>query len=386
MRLLIVIPSFYPAIGYGGPIFTSYYTANELSKLYIEVRVATTNANLDRKLDILPNVWHKMGNKFFVKYYNETIINKFSVALFFNLWKDIRESDIVHIQGLFSTPVPIALFYASFFNKKILLTPHGTLGKWCINSGSRLKSLWLKLLIQPFNKKVIWHATSQQEKEEILALFPEAKVIVIPNGIKFEEFQNYNILSKEEYSKKFTGKKLTANKIIVSMGRLQKKKGFDILIDAFNHVLKEYPDAKLLIAGGDEGEKENLKKQIKKLNLENKVFLIGLIKGQDKIDFLANADLFVLPSHNENFGVVFAESLAAGTPIIASKNTPWQEVEKYNCGKWVENSVEATARAIDEMLRKDKEIMRQNAKQYAKKYDWSNIAVRFKELFEEMIK
>ena len=77
--------------------------------------------------------------------------------------------------------------------------------------------------------------------------------------------------------------------------------------------------------------------------------LILFGKKQEKVDFFVNADLFVLPSHNENFGLVYVEALAAGTPVVASKNTPWEEVEDANCGKWVNNCVVETAKAMIEM-------------------------------------
>lgn len=385
MKLSVVIPSFYPAVVYGGPIFTSLHTVEELAKLGIEIRVSTTNANMTKRLDIEPNVWHKQNDHLFVKYYNEIIVNKLSFALLLALWKDVKDADIVHVQGLFSYPVPIALIYSKLFKKRILLTPHGTLGQWCLSSGSRFKLLWLKCLIKPFNSKTIWHATAEMEKMEILSVFPDAKVKVIANGIQIREFQNFNALTQNDFTKKFVNKALDTEKVIVSMGRLQKKKGFDILIDSFVKVLKQYPDVKLFIAGQDEGEKEDLQTQIEKLDLEEKAFLIGQISGQDKVDFFANADLFVLSSHNENFGIVYAESLAAGTPIIASKNTPWSEVEEADCGKWVNNSIDETANAILDMLKKDRELMRVNAKRLAEKYDWINIAVQFKEVFKKII-
>ncbi len=384
MKLSVVIPSFYPAVVYGGPIFTSLHTVEELAKLDIEVRVSTTNANMVKRLDIKPNIFHKQNDNLFVKYYNETIVNKFSFALLLGLWKDIKDADIVHVQGLFSYSVPIALIYAKFLKKRVLLTPHGTLGQWCLASGSRLKSLWLKWLIEPFNSTTLWHATAEMEKREILSVFPNANVQVIANGIQVHEFEKHKTLTSNEFIRKFTQKIIDAEKIIISMGRLQKKKGFDILINSFVKVLQHYPQAKLLIAGQDEGEEGNLQKQIAAFDLKDKVFLIGAINGQDKINFLANADLFVLPSHNENFGIVYTESLVAGTPIVASKNTPWSEVEEADCGKWVNNSVDETADAILEMFEKDREQMRKNSKQLAKKYDWKNIALQFKEVFEKM--
>ena len=127
-----------------------------------------------------------------------------------------------------------------------------------------------------------------------------------------------------------------------------------------------------------------LDKLIQQLNLTNKVFFVGEILDQDKIDFLANADIFAFPSHDENFGNVYIESLAAGTPIVASLNTPWQEVEAANCGKWVPNTIEETSKAMLELLTKDRELMRFNTKAMANKYEWQNIALQFKKLFEEM--
>ena len=209
---------------------------------------------------------------------------------------------------------------------------------------------------------------------------------MIPNGIYVEQFQKSNKISKQSYLKKYTKLDVeNSNKIIVSMGRLQKKKGFDILIDSFHNILDIYPNSYLLIAGPDEGEKESLTNQIQKLNLINNVFFIGNIENQDKIDFLANADLFVLPSHNENFGNVYLESLATGTPIVASTATPWQEIEAYDCGKWVNNTVDETVKAISEMLNKDRMKMRENSIKLASGYDWKNIAIKFNRLFKEMI-
>lgn len=386
MKINLIIPSFYPATIYGGPIFSTLHTCKELAKLEnIDINVSTTNTNMYSKLDVETNKDIKFEDNFYVKYYDETKVDKFSLQLFLNVWKDIKKADIAHIQAIFNTPVPISLLYAKLFKKPIVLSPRGSLGEWCIGNGSRFKTMWLNYLLKPLVKNITWHATAEQEKDEILTHYPDAKVAIIPNGIEYDKFQISNFLSKNEYIKKFTNQDCEPNKIVVSMGRLQKKKGFDILIDSFLETLKSFPNSILLIAGSDEGEEENLKKQIKTLNLENNVFLVGNISGQDKIDFLANADLFCLPSHNENFGNVYVESLASGTPIVASKMTPWSEVEDYECGKWVKNSIEETSKAMNEVLKKDREMMRINSKKLAFMYDWKTIANNFKILYESIL-
>ncbi|WP_108063685.1 glycosyltransferase [Poseidonibacter lekithochrous] len=388
MKISLIVPSFYPAIIYGGPIFSTLNTSKELARLSdIEVYVSTTNANMTSKLDVVTGKYIKLEKKLNVKYYDETVINKISLSFIFGIIKDIQSSDVVHIQSIFSISTPISLYFAKKYKKPILLSPRGQFGEWCLDNGSSIKGKWLKYFIKPFNDIVIWHATAQQEKDEILSIFSTAKVEIIPNGIYVDEFKKYNIIDKKKYLKKYLRINIkNIDKIIVSMGRLQKKKGFDILIDSFFELLKEYPNSYLLIAGPDEGEKVNLIKQIEKLGLNEKVYLIGNIKDQNKIDFLSNADLFVLPSHNENFGNVYLESLAAGTPIVASTNTPWSEVEEFNCGKWVSNSVYETSRALIDIIKRDRKEMRKNSIRLASKYDWSDIASQFKILYERMYK
>lgn len=386
MKISLIIPSFYPATVYGGPIFSTLYTCIELSKLKnININVSTTNTNMYNKLGVEVNKDIKFEDNFYVKYYDETKVDKFSLQLFLNVWKDIKKSDVVHVQAIFNTPVPISLFYAKLFKKPIVLSPRGSLGDWSLTNGNKYKKHWLKFLIKPFVKNIHWHTTAQKEKDEVLSIFPDAEVHVISNGIQYNDFQNYKVYSKKEYLRKFINKDFDVNKIIISMGRLHKVKAFDILIDSFNKTIKLFPNSVLLIAGGDEGEEKNLKNQIQNLKLENNIFLIGAISGQDKIDFLTNADLFCLPSHNENFGNVYIESLATGTPIVASKMTPWSEVEEYNCGKWVENSIEKTSQAMNEILNSNRETMRENSKKLALKYDWKNIALDFKNLYESVL-
>lgn len=387
MKISLVTPSFYPATVYGGPIFSTLYASQNLARLNdAEVFVSTTNANMTTKLDVFTGRWEKFEERFFVKYYNETIVDAFSLSMLLNVWKDIRDADVVHIQYMFNSTTIIGLVYALLFAKPIFLSPRGSLCKWCLEQGNRSKKYWLHFLIRPFVNKIVFHSTAVQEKDDIMAQFPNAQVEIIPNGIEYEFYQVYNKLTPKEFAETFIKRKLDVDKIIISMGRLQKVKAFDILIDSFSNIIAEYPNAKLFIAGQDEKEGGNLNQQIGNLGLQDSVFLIGEVHGQKKIDFFANADLFVLMSHSENFGNVYIESLAAGTPIVASQGTPWSSIEIQKCGRWVENSVENTSEAILEILKCDRELMRVKSKQFAKKYDWKYIAIQFNNVFRKMIK
>jgi glycosyltransferase involved in cell wall biosynthesis len=261
----------------------------------------------------------------------------------------------------------------------LIISPRGQFGKWCLGQGNKFKKLWLHAFIQPYITKLYWHLTSEAEQKEVLAVYTEARTFIIPNGIDTSVLDNRNQRKDKLFYKKYSEIVYEESIIIISMGRIHKKKGFDILIEAFKKVQLQAQDSILLIAGEDFGEKSNLINLISSQNLTKKIFLVGHIEGEEKINFLKNADVFVLPSHDENFGMVYGEALAAGTPIVASTNAPWQDVEKFNCGKWVENTPDQFAVAITEILNSDSIQMGKNGRKYVEEHcSWDKIAIDFK--------
>lgn len=383
MKIVVVIPSFYPAVVYGGTIFSSLNTCKALVHMGNEVYVSTTNTNMHNRLDVPANRWTDVEG-IQVKYYNETVVDKISLPLLSRVWKDIRRADVVHIQAIFNTPVPAALFYARLLNKPVLLSPRGVMGDWIMNQGNSFKKYWMKFLIAPFAGKIVWHATAEQEAAEIRSRFPKAQIVVIPNGIDIAPFKKNRYLDTKAYLKKFTGQERLADKVVVSMGRLHKKKGFDLLIEAFAEIGQQ-ENAVLLIAGQDEGEKQVLENKIAALNLQDRVFLTGPVHAEDKVDFLIHSDLFVLTSHNENFGNVYAEALASGIPVVASIHTPWQEVEEYACGRWVPLEKNKISDAMTALLKENKEEISIRCRNYVKRFSWDETAGKLQTQFSEML-
>lgn len=387
MKVCDIIPSYFPAVVYGGWVFSTLDIHKQFASVGIEIFVSTTNDNGKTTIKAKADEFVKLQENIAVKYYPQTIREKFSFNMLFNLWKDIKPADVIRIHGIFSASTPIGLFSAFFLNKtnRVLLSPHGCMGNWCLKDGNKFKKPYLFFLIRPFANKVIWHATAEQEAEEIRANYPKANVKVISNGIYVNEYQNANKLSHAEFAKKYGNSTVVPEQILISMGRLHKKKGFDILIRAFKIIRQQLPKAVLFIAGEDFGEKDKLDKLIAELNLCDCIFFTGLISGQDKTDFYANADVFVLPSHNENFGMVYAESMACGTPVVASKDTPWKEIEELKIGRWVENTPAATAEAAIDILNRDYRKMGQEARKFIdQNYSWENIGKKFQSLFLEI--
>jgi glycosyltransferase involved in cell wall biosynthesis len=380
----IISPSFFPATYYGGPIFSTYELAKAIKQQGIDIKVITTNANGKEKLKLTTGIFHYLENDLPVKYYQSLDSKGTSVSMVFNLWKDIREADLVYLVSVFSFSTPLTLICCKFLNKPLIISPRGQLGEWCLKSGSRFKKLWLKLFIKPFAYKIKWHVTSQQEKNKIETMFPGVHAFIVPNGIDLKGYNKRNLDKDKAYFKKFGAEVNSDSSVIVSMGRLHTIKGFDILIDAFAIFQKKNPNSFLFIAGEDYGEQENLDEKIKVLGLGNKVFLVGQINDlNEKVNILSNADVFALASHNENFGMVYAEALAVGTPIVAGTNTPWQDAEEYGFGKWVDNTPEKFAEAIAQVLNSDVRKMGEIGKRYIEvNFNWEKIA----RLFIENIK
>lgn len=366
MKIALVIPSFYPATVYGGSIFASYYLTREAAKNGLNICVFTTNANGNERLKVVSNKEVQLDD-FKVKYYHEQWIKFFSFRLLIGLWNDIKSADVLHLQAIFSYPTPIALIYAFLLNKKVLFSPRGSLSKYTFQSGGFIKKMWLNFLIKPFTKKVFWHATSTKEKEEIKHRFPKAKIHLISDGTYVESI-----------------KAVTKDNYIAALGRLHPVKGYDLLIRAFAEVQKKHADLVLKIAGEDDGEKSRLEKVAQENNLVDKVLFLGNVSGVEKEQFLQKAKCLVMPSHTENFGIVAVEAMALGTPVIASKNTPWEVIEKRKAGCWVENNPKNLSESIFGLLEENQEEYQKNAQSLAKEYDWRHIAKQYQQVLEEI--
>ena len=335
------------------------------------------------RLAVPTNTWTPLTG-FQVKYYSETIIDKLSVRLLINLKKDLMYSDVVHIQAIFNTPTPVALREAKKLNKPVLLSPRGVLGDWIMGNGNPMKKLWLKFFIKPFASNIHWHATSEQERDEILRHYPDARVHIIPNGVNIEMIQN-EIQDQKAGLFEFYAEQKVEGPVIVSMGRIHAKKGYDILIKSFKLLLDDFPKALLFIAGKDEGEQRKLEQLIGKLDMKKKVIFTGPLDKQEKFNFMAHADLFALASHNENFGNVHLESLACGTPIVASKHTPWNEAIEYNCGLWVANTPIDFYEAMKTVLQNPTVYTKENCLRLANKYSWESIGQMFSDTYQKML-
>jgi glycosyltransferase involved in cell wall biosynthesis len=378
MRICLVSSSFYPATFYGGPISATWGLSKKLAEKGVDVYISTTNANGNSRLKVNTNKFVQQEKKLFVKYYHEQLINRFSLAFIFGIWTDIKQAELVYIQYLFHYTVLFSLLISIIQRKKIIICPRGSFSSFTLSKKLPLiKALWLRLFIKPFCKSIDWHASSYLEENDIKRRFPDAIVEIINDGVDFESFQEFKKYEKDVLLAKYTNIQFRdISNIFFCMGRLHEIKAFDVLIDAFSLFVKQDKNAKLIIAGGNDGVGEKLKQQIIDLKVQDSVFLIGAIVFKDKNILLNNCDYFALASEFESFGIVIVEALSCGKPIVLSNKTPWRNLELNNCGILVDNDKASFYNAFSRII--NEEYDSKVIKDYVKSnYDWSIITDRF---------
>jgi glycosyltransferase involved in cell wall biosynthesis len=255
--------------------------------------------------------------------------------LFFFLKLPKTSEKIVHIHSLWMWPVLFPGFLKGFKNYKLVISPRGSLSPWSMKNGHFVK----KIVWMFFQKKVIKnadliHATSKLERDEIRSLGFRNPIVIVPNGIDGLG-SNYKVLRE--------------TKVVLFLGRIHKKKGLDILLRSWKEVSTCFPDWILKIVGPDDGYADEVNRLILDLSLEN-VFLLGEQIGENKYLSYGEAEIFVLPTYSENFGMTVAEALMVGTPVIVSKGAPWADVVTNNCGLWEEISVESFSKGLEKLM------------------------------------
>ena len=377
-RVCLISSSFYPATFYGGPISATWDLSRRLSEKDIQMYISTTNANGISRLNVETNKFIQKDSNLFVKYYHEEVINKFSFAFICGIWSDIKNADIVYIQYLFHYTVLFSLLFCVFQRKRIIICPRGSFSLFTLsNRIPFLKRVWINLLIKPFHRIIEWQASSNLEKNDIKRTFPDASIYVINDAVDFRSFQDFEIFDRVKLLEKYTKTKFkNVSYVFFSMGRLHAIKNFDVLIHAFSLFVKDHKEAKFIIAGGNDGVEYKLRQQILDLELENSVFLIGAINFEDKKILLNNCDYFSLASDFESFGLVVAEALCCGKPVVVSDKTPWKDLQQNQCGILTNNDEISFYKAMLKVieLNYDTKIIKDYV---VANYDWSIIVNKF---------
>lgn len=233
-----------------------------------------------------------------------------------------REPGIVHNHSLWSMVNVASGCVVPGHRAKLVTSPRGTLAEWALQRNRHLKRLLWLLQKRALQRADLLHATCDQELQEIRSLGLRAPVVLIPNGIDVPDL---------------AGDEPTARrKTLLFLSRIHPKKGIDELLRAWQALEPVHPEWRLVIAGTGEARHEQHVKELAGVLELQRVEFPGPVYGAEKSATYCAADLFVLPTHAENFGLVVAEALAHGCPAIVTRGAPWSGLVAERCGWWIE--------------------------------------------------
>ena len=298
----------------------------------------------------------------------------------------VARADLVHVHSNWTFPVWRAAHCALVAGKPLVMSPHG-----CLSPASLAHSAWKKRLAGLFDRRYlrqasVIHATSEMERDWIERYVGKGpRIAVIPNGVEMQAFPGTPRETKPA----------SRTRQVLYLGRLHPLKGLELLLDAWKGVgganngrLEACPTAwQLVIVGPDEqGTRTRLEAQARALGLANVTFA-GPLYGEAKAKALAEADLFVLPSRTENFGIAVAEALGAGLPVITTKGTPWSEIAG-SCGWRVDVNAAAIAKALADGMRlsdEERAAMGTRGRELvAAKYQWESVGRALTGVYETL--
>ena len=380
MRVLQIVPSI--SLIYGGPSQMVRGFAQALAAAGAEVTILTTNANGDSgqsPLDVPLGVPVKENN-YTVRYFacSPWRRYKFSAGLLRWLHQHGHEYDLAHIHALFSPLSTAAATVARWQGLPYVLRPLGTLDPADLQKKKWLKQIYGRLLEAPnIAGAAALHFTSPIEAEVSHRFGAQAQDWVIPLGV-----QPLSELPDEERQRVLAQLKIPPHRpLVLYLSRLDPKKGLDLLLPALEQVAARGVDFHLVLAGGnpqEPGYERAVGDRIRTSPLGNRTTLTGFVTGPAKAALLQAADLFVLPSYYENFGIAVAEAMAAGVPVVVSKGVYiWPDIAASDSGWVCELSVESVALALAKALENSaqRQLRGQQARIYAQNsYEWGAIA------------
>lgn len=364
MRILHTLHNF--GINSGGISTCMYDLLKGLNKIdcFADVLTLDVNDPTDRNI----------GDESWIKSQQYDAITPFGISS--NMKKFLHfgnEYDLYHTNGLWLYCNHITASIARKKNKPYLISLHGMLYPLALS-----RSLWKKVLMRKLyfdydlKHATCIHTTCWEEMKYYRLLGFKNPVALIANPVPFQDnvffSKNDNIFR------------------IGFLGRIHPRKQIERIIYAWKKLEEVIDNVEILIMGeGNESYLSFLKNEVKRLNLSNVCFT-GFVSGNDKYEKLSSLSVLCVPSDFENFGMIITEALSVGTPVIASKGTPWEELNTHHCGWWVDNDVDTLASTIREALNTPEEeriAMGERGKRLIKdNYSVEIVAEKMKRLYE----
>lgn len=286
--------------------------------------------------------------------------------------------DVFHTNSCWMPVSALTAIWAKEFGYKVVYTPHGMLEPYAIKRHFWTKKLPAIILFQKKGLEIcdLIHSTADTEKENLQKLGWNKKVHVIANCVQIDEIE-----MKTSWNR---------NKNVLYLSRIHPKKGINFLIEAVGQLKKEFEGYRFTIAGhGEEPYLNELKTLAKCKGVAEKFDFIGPVFGRAKWPLYRKADLFVLPTISENFGIVVPEALASGTPVISTNGAPWEELNSKKCGWCIGIGTSPLVEALKKFLEcseTDLETKGRNGRRLVEeRYASTSVAIQFADMYHNLL-
>ena len=385
MKILMTIP--YLASVYGGPSKVVKDLANNLGNRGIEVDLITTNAGGHTKLDVPINCWIERDG-YSVQFFNCFHQYDFVLSASLGRWmaKNVANYDVVHTHNMFAPAMAIACWICRKQNIPYVTTPHGMLEPWALSYKASKKSLYYKHVEIPLLKSAsAIHVLNDLEESNVNTLgFPQTTII--HNGIHRKTFEAH--AKPDLLYQKFPD--IQNKKIILFLGRIDPKKGLDLLAPAFATAKARFPNIHLIVAGPDSTNfLPTAQSYFAQENCLEAVTFTGMLMGELKRAVLAAADIYIAPSYSEGFSMSVLEGMATGLPCIITTGCNFPEAAIAKAAHVVETNSQAIASALVQCLQDETgaKALGRRAKGFVlKNYTWEQSAEKLSQVYSSIVK
>lgn len=388
MRILQIVPSF--SLVYGGPSQMVRGFSTALADRGVDITLLTTNTNGDAgqaPLNVPLGIPLAQDN-YQIIYFPCSPFRRYKFSLNLLQWlaSHAAEYDLAHIHALFSPVSTAAASVARYKNLPYIMRPLGTLDPADLQKKKQLKQIYGWLLEKPnLAGAAAVHFTSTEEAKISARFGSKTTDLIVPLGVDIPQLP-----AKGMARQKFGIDRLVP--IILFMSRIDRKKGLNLLLPALENLQATGLDFHFVLAGGnpqDPDYENSIKQAIAQSCLQQRTTITGFVEGETKLGLLQDADLFVLPSYYENFGIAVAEAMATGTPVVISQGVHiWPEIAQAEAGWITTCEVDKLTSTLILALRSPEQRLQRgaNACQLVKqKYSWKAIAQQTIDAYQSII-
>ncbi len=349
MRILHVTPYFVPAYCYGGPPRSIWSLCCGLSNFGVDVEVLTTTAN--GQMELTEEITQSKSFEGIPVCYLPRRFPKrhfFASSLSKELNSRVHQFDFVHIHTCWNYMSSTTMRVCRGLGKPYVVSPRGMLDTAGLKRSRLKKRIAIRLGERNrMNAATAFHASTDKERRNIQRFGISKPVEVVPNSFDITEFQHL-----PQYNEFRCEHGIGSDEIVVlSVGRLHPQKGIDRLAEAVRHLNLSNTPCRLVLAGeGSSTYVNSLRTEFADLLAQNALIFAGNCVGSERLAAYAAADIFASASESESFGMSIAEAMAAGLPVVVSRECPWPQIDDWNCGFRVERSPKSIGKALTTLI------------------------------------